>query len=50
MGEILLQHICILNHHDVHFKYFTILFVDYISIKLKSKKEKMVNAVIRVGL
>ena len=42
MGEILSQctHTsnCISNHHKVHFEYLTILFVNYITIKLKKKK------------
>ena len=27
----------IVNHHNIHFKYLTTLFVNYISIKLKKK-------------
>ena len=26
------------NHNEVHFKYFTVLYVNYASIKLKFKK------------
>ena len=37
-GEILSQCIWISNHHTVHFKYLTILFVNYTSIKLGEKK------------
>ena len=35
MGEILSQCICIINPHIVHYKYLTVLFVNYTSIKLK---------------
>lgn len=28
------------NHHDLHFKYLTILYVNYISIKMKLKQKK----------
>lgn len=34
------QCLWISNHYIVHFKYFTILFVNYISVKLEGKKEK----------
>ena len=37
MGEILSQCILIANHHVVHFQYLTILFVNYISLKLGEK-------------
>ena len=33
----LLQYVCIVHHHIVHLKYFTILFVTYTSIKLGEK-------------
>ena len=33
--EIISQCICISNHPSVHFKYLTILYVNYTSIKLK---------------
>lgn len=33
------QCICISNHHDVYFKYLTILFVNHASIKLEFKKK-----------
>lgn len=36
MGGILLQCIRISNHYDVHLRYLTILFVNYISIKPKN--------------
>ena len=36
MGEALHNvFICVAGHHDVRFKYLTILFVNYTSIKLK---------------
>ena len=38
MGGILSQCIFTLNYHFVHFKYLTILFLNYFSIKLKRKK------------
>ena len=37
MGGILSQCICISNHHVVHFKHLTILFVNYTSIKLRER-------------
>lgn len=30
---------CILNHHAVHFKYLTMLFVNHTSIKVEQKKD-----------
>ena len=36
------QCIQISNQHNAHIKYFTILFVDYASVKLKSVKESQV--------
>lgn len=36
--EILLQCIGISKHHVVHFKYLTVLFVNYTSIKMQHKK------------
>lgn len=38
MGEILSQGMYTSNHHNVHFKYLTIVFVNYTSIKLRGKK------------
>lgn len=35
-----LQNVYISNHHNVHIKYCTILFVCYTSIKLGGKKKK----------
>ena len=35
---ILSQCVDISNYHDVHFKYLTILFVSYTSMKLKLKE------------
>ena len=37
MGRILPKCIRISNHHQIHFKYLTILFVNYTSIKVKKK-------------
>ena len=37
MGRILSQCICVSNHHIVYFKYLTLSFVNYTSIKLKKK-------------
>lgn len=31
------------NYHDVHFQCFTILFVNYVSIKVKSEKDSSLN-------
>lgn len=31
--------IYISNHHDIHFNYLTIVFVNYTSMKLKLKQE-----------
>lgn len=36
MVKIHSQYICISNHHDGHFKCFTILVVKYTSIKLRA--------------
>ena len=41
---ILSQFICISNHYIVHFKYITILFVHYTSIKLKENKRGRENS------
>lgn len=35
MGGILSKCMLVLNHHDVHFNYLTILLVNYTSIKQK---------------
>ena len=35
--------ICIANHHDIHFKYLIILFVNCTSIKLKFKTKRNVS-------
>ena len=40
MGGILSQYTHISNHHDMHFKYLTILFVNYTAIELGKKEEK----------
>ena len=37
MGRILSQCVCTSNHHMVHFKYFTIWFVNYASVSNKKK-------------
>ena len=37
MVGIVSQCICTSNHHNVHFKYLTILFVSYTSISWKKK-------------
>ena len=37
MVRILSQGVCISDYHIVHFKFLTIVFVNYISIKLKKK-------------
>ena len=39
VGGILSQCIYVSNHHVVHFKYLTILFVSCISIKLKNQED-----------
>lgn len=39
MGGIPSQCVCISNHHDVHFKFLTVSFLNYASIKLKGKKD-----------
>lgn len=38
--EIFSRCIHISNHHNTHFKYATILFVNYISVKLENKKDQ----------
>lgn len=38
MIRILSQWICVSNHHSIHFKCLTILFVKYTSIKPRGKK------------
>ena len=40
MGGILFQCVCTKSHHNLHFKYLTVLLVHYISIKLEKKKKK----------
>lgn len=35
MRGFLSQYLCVSNDHEVHFKYLTILFVNYTSTKLK---------------
>ena len=38
MGGVLSQCILVSNHHDVHFKYLTILYANYASIKMNLRK------------
>lgn len=48
MREILSQCMCISNYYDIHFKYFTILFVSYTLIKqtlLKSMRDILTKKV-----
>lgn len=40
-GGLLSQCMSISSHHDMHFKYLGILFVNYTSIKLKKKKKNI---------
>lgn len=37
MGEIVSQCITIWNYHNVHFKYITILIVNFASLKVENK-------------
>lgn len=37
------------NHHIVHFKYLTILFVIYTSIKLKTEQKYIFIKILRLG-
>ena len=46
MVEILPQRAHISNHHNAHFKYLNILFVNYTSIKLKKKKSVLFPALV----
>lgn len=43
MGGILSQCVHVSDHHVVHFKYLTILFVNYTLIKIQSQKVKVVK-------
>lgn len=40
IGRIVSQHIHISNHHNVHFKYLTILFVKHTLINLAGESNK----------
>lgn len=44
MVGTLSQGICLSNHHIAHFKYLKVLFVSYISRKVKKKKKTKARA------
>ena len=45
---ILSPHICISNHHAVHSKHITILFVSYTSIKLEKTKHRSLTGMLEM--
>lgn len=43
LGGVLSQYILVSNHHDVHFKYLTVLYANYTSIKMNLRKKNIYN-------